>query len=106
MYGCRILICFLGGFCSVVILFCKIEVQSWLGIVINWCLHMFIFGLIVVISVNSILDSMCCFFGLGISLYMGKFWQRLHCWGGLFLLVVQIYMQDIGIQVVVLLCMQ
>ena len=80
MYGCGVLICLSGGFHNAAILFSKIEVQSWLGIFISWCLHMFISRLMVVISANSILDSMCCFFCLDILLSIENFlW---HLWLG------------------------
>ena len=47
--------CLSGGFCNVVIFSNKIEVQSGFGISISWCLHEFMFGLMVVISANKIL---------------------------------------------------
>ena len=51
------LICFLGGFCSVGIFPNKIKVHFGFGICNNWCLHEFICGLMVVINANKILAS-------------------------------------------------
>ena len=51
------LICLSGTFRSVVIFTNKIEVQSRFGIRINWCLHEFMSGLMVVINANKILAS-------------------------------------------------
>ena len=54
--------CLSGGFLSVDILSNNNEVQSWLGMFINWCSHELISGLIVVISANSSLGEGCCLF--------------------------------------------
>ena len=51
------LICLSSEFCSVDIFSNKIEVQSGFEILINWCLHEFMFGLMVVINANKILAS-------------------------------------------------
>ena len=55
-------ICLSGGFLSVDILSNNSEVQSWLGMFINWCTQELISGLIVVISANSNLGVGCCLF--------------------------------------------
>ena len=49
------LICLSSRFCSVVIFTSKIEVQSRFEICINWCSHVFMSGLMVVINANKIL---------------------------------------------------
>ena len=54
--------CLSGGFLSVDIFSNNNEVQLWLGMFINWCLHELISGLIVVISANSSLGEGCCLF--------------------------------------------
>ena len=55
-------ICLSDGFLSVDILSNNSEVQSWLGMFINWCSQELISGLIVVISANSNLGVGCCLF--------------------------------------------
>ena len=54
--------CLSGGFLSVDILSNNNEVQSWLGMFINWCSHELIFGLIVVINAYNSLIVGCCLF--------------------------------------------
>ena len=57
MNRCGVLICLSGGFCSVVILSNKIEVQYGFEICISWCSHEFMSGLMVVINAYSILAT-------------------------------------------------
>ena len=56
------LICHSGGFLSVDILSNNVEVQSWLGMFINWCSQEFISRLMVVINANNNLGTGCCLF--------------------------------------------
>ena len=56
------LMCLSRGFLSVDILSNNNEVQSWLGMFINWCSHELICGLMVVINANSSLGVGCCLF--------------------------------------------
>ena len=60
VYRCIVIMCLSSGFWRVFILFSNIVVQSGLRILINWCSHVFIFGLIVVINANNILGIGCC----------------------------------------------
>ena len=55
--GCGVLICLSSGFCSVIILSNKIEVQSGFEICISWYSYEFMFGLMVVINANSVLAT-------------------------------------------------
>ena len=54
--------CLSGGFLSVDILSINNEIQSWLGMFINWYSHELISRLIVVINANNSLGVGCCFF--------------------------------------------
>ena len=54
--------CLFGGFLSVDILSNNNEVQSWLGMFINWYLQKLISGLIVVINANNNLGVGYCLF--------------------------------------------
>ena len=54
--------CLSGGFLSVDILSNNNEVQSWLGMFMNWYSQELIFGLIVAINANNNLGVGCCLF--------------------------------------------
>ena len=54
--------CLSSGFLSVDILSNNNEVQSWLGMFINWCSQELISKLIIVINANNNLGVGCCVF--------------------------------------------
>ena len=67
------LMCLSGEFLSVDILSNNNEVQSWLGMLINWSSQELISGLIVVINANNNLGFGCCLFLFKYLIKYGKF---------------------------------
>ena len=61
MYGCVVIICLSGGFCSSVICSRIFLVQSGVRIC-HWWSHVSMAGLIVVMSAYNILGGGCCWF--------------------------------------------
>ena len=62
VYGCVFRMCLSGGFCSVVILFNNVVVQSGVTICDSIWLHVSMFGLMVVISAYNTLGGGWCRF--------------------------------------------
>ena len=60
MYGCRVMMCLSGGFGSEAIRSRMIVVQSGIGVCISIWLHVFITGLIVVISAYNMRGGGWC----------------------------------------------